>query len=138
MLLTTKGRYAVMAIVDIAQNSLSEPEKISNIASRQNISISYLEQILNKLKNAQIVNSIKGPGGGYILKETPKNILISDIITAVAEPIRFTNCSNKKSSCSNNNVKCTTHPLWKGLEKQVNNYLSNISIADVCNGKLIH
>ena len=133
MLLTTKGRYAVSAIIDLAKNNKDcnvSPRTISDISEKQNISVSYLEQIFNKLKKAGIVNSVKGPGGGYMLSDVPEQINISDIIRAVEEPIKFTKC-NDHVKC-NKNEKCQTHNLWKGLENHVIAYLSNISVADVC------
>ncbi len=136
MLLTTKARYAVMAVVDIAEKFCVKPQKIADISARQNISVNYLEQIFNKLKNAKIVASVKGPGGGYKLYHKPEHIYIYDIIKAVAEPVKFTKCTDVNHSCNNSNIKCQTHFLWKGLEKQVRNYLANISIADICDGKL--
>ena len=135
MILTTKGRYAVMAIVDLAQNSHNKPSKMSEIAKRQEISQNYLEQIFSHLKNANIVQSTKGPGGGYMLNDTANEITISDIIKAVSEPIKFTRCGND-NSCTNKTGQCTTHPLWKGLENQVQNYLTNITVADVCRGTI--
>ena len=94
MLLTSKGRYAILAIIDLAQKADSVPRTVADIAYRQNISSSYLEQIFHKLKNAGIVDSIKGPGGGYKLNNNPKEICIMDLINAVAEPIKSTNCSS--------------------------------------------
>lgn len=130
MLLTTKGRYAVTSIIDLAQKNQIKPSSIADIATRQNISINYLEQIFNKLKKAQIVRSVRGPGGGYILNNAPDNICVADIIKAVEEPIKFTKCSSD-TRCNNHNTKCQTHNLWKGLETHVIEYLSNITIADI-------
>lgn len=137
MLLTTKGRYAVMAIIDLAQTNTKSPRTITDIASKQNISVNYLEQIFSKLKNADIVNAIKGPGGGYILNHKPENLCIAEVIQAVEEPIKFTKC-NDDFGCKNHNAKCQTHDLWKGLEKHVISYLSNITVADICTQNLIH
>ena len=136
MLLTTKGRYAVMAMVDLAQQIESEkPAKMQEIANRQEISLSYLEQIFNKLKNAKIITAIRGPGGGYVLGEVAEKIYVSEVIKAVAEPIKFTRCKADES-CVANSSKCKTHILWRGLENKVEGYLANITIADICKGKL--
>ena len=131
MLLTSKGRYAVMAIVDLAFQSKEKPIKMADIAERQEISQNYLEQIFNQLKNANIVNAVKGPGGGYILADDANNIAVSEVINAVSEPIKFTRC--KSDTCSKIPGKCQTHSLWKGLEKQISNFFGNITIADICN-----
>jgi len=135
MLLTTKGRYAVMAIVDLAQQEKEKPIKMEDIAKRQNISANYLEQIFNKLKNSGIIISQKGPGGGYLLHGKSNQIFISDIIKAVEEPIKFTKC-DENSNCNAAHVKCQTHFLWKGLENHIQKYLGNISINDICKGKI--
>ena len=136
MLLTTKGRYAVMAIVDLAQHiEYNKPAKMQEIALRQEISLNYLEQIFNKLKNAKIVTAIRGPGGGYVLNKQAEKIFVSEVIKAVAEPIKFTRCVADES-CVNNSSKCKTHILWRGLENRVEDYLANITIADICEGKL--
>lgn len=136
MLLTTKERYAVMAIVDLAQNiEQQRPAKMQEIAVRQEISLSYLEQIFNKLKNAKIIKAVKGPGGGYLLNGDAQDIYISEVIRAVVDPIKFTRCS-ANDSCMDHKAKCKTHILWCGLENLVVDYLANITIADICNGKL--
>lgn len=137
MILTTKGRYAVMAIIDIAEGDLDQPTALFTISQRQNISLSYLEQIFTKLRKAEIVRSIKGPGGGYFLNKNPQQITIADIINAIGEPIRMTNCSNKKDGCPSNKEfsrKCKTHDLWSGLEKRIYDYLYSVSLQDVCSG----
>ncbi|MBM5782541.1 MAG: Rrf2 family transcriptional regulator [Pelagibacterales bacterium] len=136
MILTTKGRYAVLAIIDIADSADSEKATpLFAISQRQNISLSYLEQIFTKLRKAEIVKSSKGPGGGYFLNKDPKEITIAEIINAIGEPIRITSCSNKKEGCISNketSKKCKTHDLWHGLEKRIYDYLYSISLYDVC------
>jgi Rrf2 family iron-sulfur cluster assembly transcriptional regulator len=139
MILTTKGRYATMAVVDMAQNGNGLPVSLLSISERQKISLSYLEQIFSKLRKAGIVESVKGPGGGYILNQE-KNITIGDIIKATGEQVKMTRCGNKKS-CMNvkddcKTHKCTTHNLWKGLENTINTYFGSISLQDVVKGNL--
>ncbi len=138
MMLTTKGRYAVMAMVDLAYYKDSgKATALHEISSRQNIKVSYLEQLFNKLKKGQLVNSIKGPGGGYILSTEAKNISILKIISAVDESIKITRCENINKGCLNaGNKVCLTHVLWDGLGKQISSYLDSISLQDVCNDML--
>ncbi len=136
MILTTKGRYAVMAVVDLAQHiECDKPAKMQEIASRQEISLNYLEQIFNKLKHARIITAVRGPSGGYFLSKKAETLYVSEVIAAVAEPIKFTRCQSE-ASCLGNSSKCKTHILWRGLESRVEDYLANITIADICKGKL--
>ena len=136
MILTTKGRYAVMAIIDLLEETITpsetKPVPLLSIAKRQNLSLSYLEQIFSNLRKAGIVKSIKGPGGGYVLKKNPEEITIADIISATGESIRMTGCGDKKDGCvmARNSAKsrCKTHDLWHGLEQNIHNYLSSISL----------
>ena len=135
-MLTTKGRYAVMAILEVAPLSSGRPVKLFDIAERQNISLHYLEQIFLKLKKAEIVRSVRGPGGGYILNSELDKIKIADIIDAVEENIEMTRCSSKvKGGCMVNKSKCKSHHLWKGLENHIRNYFDSISVADVISGE---
>jgi len=136
MMLTTKGRYAVMAILEVAPTHSGKPVKLLEIAQRQNISLSYLEQIFLKLKKASIVRSVRGPGGGYILNGALDEIKIADIIDAVEENIEMTRCSSKtKTGCMVNKTRCKSHHLWKGLGDHIRNYFDSISIADVISGE---
>jgi len=136
MILTTRGRYAVMAIIDLLEDSFcnQKPTSLMSISKRQNISLSYLEQIFSNLRKADIVKSIKGPGGGYILKKNPSEITISQIINATGENIKMTSCSNDKDQCAiakhNSKTKCRTHKLWHGLEQNIHQYLTSISLQD--------
>lgn len=136
MMLTTKGRYAVMAVVDIAMHYDGNPVNLSEIARRQNIALNYLEQIFLKLKKTSIVTSRRGPGGGYALLDMPKNIKISSIIDAVEEGIKITRCGAVQDSCIAEKAKCKTHDLWNGLGNNIRFYLDNISIQDVLEGRL--
>lgn len=141
MILTTKGRYAVMAIIDLHETSASEneekPVSLLSISKRQNISLSYLEQIFANLRKRDIVKSIKGPGGGYVLKRDPKEISVSNIILATGEKVKITACKNSEGGCSlaqkNKQSKCRTHDLWLGLEDNIHGYLDSISVYDICN-----
>ena len=127
MILTNKAKYATIAVIDMLENGLEKPISLSSIANRQNISISFLEQIFSALKKSTIVKSVRGVGGGYILAKNPQDINIADIIFAVDEPIKMTRC-NGKSGCITNKTRCKTHHLWQGLEQNIHNYLSSISI----------
>ncbi|OFW80572.1 MAG: hypothetical protein A2887_04290 [Alphaproteobacteria bacterium RIFCSPLOWO2_01_FULL_40_26] len=128
MILTTKARYAVMAVIEIAEDKNKQPVSLSTISKRQKISLSYLEQIFAHLKKSGIVQSIKGPGGGYVLQN--QNITIAQIIKAIGEPIKMTRCTSEKRSCMNNGkTKCKTHHLWHGLEQKIYEYLNSISLC---------
>ncbi|NBX52930.1 MAG: Rrf2 family transcriptional regulator [Proteobacteria bacterium] len=128
MILTTKARYAVMAVIEIASQNSSKPISLNEISKSQNISLSYLEQIFVSLRKNNIVKSIKGPGGGYILSKNKSEISVSDIIKAIDEPIKMTRCSIEKQSCNSNKTKCKTHHLWHGLENRIYDYLNSISL----------
>ncbi|MFT6105796.1 MAG: Rrf2 family iron-sulfur cluster assembly transcriptional regulator [Rickettsiales bacterium] len=130
MLLTNKAKYATIAVIDMLENGCEKPVSLSLIASRQNISLSFLEQIFSSLKKAQIVKSIRGASGGYILAQDPHTINVADIILAIDEPIKMTRCSGE-DGCVTKNTRCTTHHLWQGLEKNIYNYLSSIFITDI-------
>lgn len=124
-----------MAIIEVASRNEASPMKLADISINQNIPLSYLEQIFLKLKKADLVISVKGPGGGYYLKNASGNISLIDIIDAVEENLKMTNCAKDKS-CRKNGVNCQTHNLWKGLGKHIRSYFSDISIADVISGKI--
>jgi Rrf2 family transcriptional regulator, iron-sulfur cluster assembly transcription factor len=133
MRLSTKGRYAVMAMVDLAKHSEGQPIVLADIAERQAISLSYLEQLFAKLRNAGLVKSVRGPGGGYLLGHSADATRISDIILAVDEPIRATRCTpGAPMGCSGSKVRCLTHDLWEELGNQIHLYLSSVTLADVC------
>ncbi|HLD76690.1 MAG TPA: Rrf2 family transcriptional regulator [Rickettsiales bacterium] len=138
MILTTKGRYAVIAMLDLLEEGAygEKPCPISllAIAKRQHISLSYLEQIFANLRRCAIVKSVKGPGGGYVLGRKPEEISVSDIVLATGERIKITACGNSKKGCNmpkNGNKHCKTHDLWFGLEKNIHDYLQSISINDI-------
>ena len=138
MKLTTKGRYAVMAMADLASNQELKPVSLNEISLRQNISLSYLEQLFSKLKNEKLVKSIRGPAGGYVLERNPKDIKISNIILAVDEQIKTLNCKKEsKKGCHGRTVKCITHNLWDDLEQHINHFFDNVSLSDLVKQKRI-
>ena len=129
MRLTTKGRYAVTAMLDLALHASNGPVSLSDISARQGISLSYLEQLFAKLRRAELVNSVRGPGGGYCLGGHESNIFIAQIVDAVNESIDTTKCK-QKGDCQNGE-KCLTHHLWSDLSHQIHDFLSNISLDDL-------
>lgn len=138
MKLSTKGRYAVMAMVDLAAQSEGRPIALSDIAERQEISLSYLEQLFAKLRRGNLVKSVRGPGGGYLLARTPEETRISDIILAVDEPIRATRCMpGQPMGCRSNQTRCMTHDLWEELGNQIYLYLSSVTVADVVQQRVL-
>jgi len=138
MQLSTKGRYAVMAVVDLAKLGRRGPLSLAEIAERQEISLSYLEQLFARLRKAGIVNSVRGPGGGYILAYSAEKMRISDIILAVDEQLNATRCeANSPSGCMGNKARCITHDLWSELTNQIHLYLSSVTVADVCERKVL-
>ena len=132
MKLTTKGRYAVMAMADLALFQNGKPVSLNDISLRQNISLSYLEQLFAKLKNGKLVKSVRGPSGGYILDKNPKEIKLSNIIIAVDEKVKTLNCKkDSKKGCNGKNTKCITHNLWDDLEQHINAFFENKSLNDL-------
>jgi Rrf2 family iron-sulfur cluster assembly transcriptional regulator len=136
MKLTTKGRYAVMAMADIAANQKLKPVSLKDISLRQNISLSYLEQLFSKLKNRKLVKSVRGPLGGYVLEKTPKDIKISNIIFAVDEEVKTLNCNrDSKKSCQGKSARCITHHLWVDLEQHINDFFDSTNLGDLTKQK---
>ena len=132
MKLTTKGRYAVMAMADLASNINTGPISLREISLRQNISVAYLEQIFIKLKNKKLVKSIRGANGGYILERPASEIKISHIISAVDEEVKMLNCKkNSKKGCNNKSTKCITHNLWDELDIHINAFFENKKLEDL-------
>ena len=137
MKLSTKGRYGVMAMVDLAQFAALGPVALAEVAERQEISLSYLEQLFAKLRRAGLVTSVRGPGGGYKLAYAAEEIRIADVIAAVDEPIRTTGCKpGAAKGCVQRSSRCMTHDLWEELGHQIHGYLSSVSLADVCGGRI--
>jgi Rrf2 family iron-sulfur cluster assembly transcriptional regulator len=138
MKLSTKGRYAVMALVDLAANDAGRPIALAEIADRQEISLSYLEQLFAKLRRGGLVTSVRGPGGGYQLAHAAEMTRISDIILAVDEPIRATRCQpGQPFGCRGNQSRCITHDLWEELGNQIYLFLSSVTVADVVSRRVL-
>lgn len=138
MRLSTKGRYAVMAMVDLAKYGNGSPVALSEIAERQEISLSYLEQLFAKLRRAELVNSVRGPGGGYVLARAADETRIADIILAVDEPIRATRCSlGSAVGCAGNKGRCLTHDLWEELSNLIHLFFNSITLTDVVDRRLL-
>ena len=129
MRLTTKGRYAVTAMLDLALYGDRGPISLADISSRQDISLSYLEQLFAKLRRRELVRSIRGPGGGYRLSRPGEEIFVAEIIDAVDERVDATGCSGQ-SDCQDGHT-CLTHHLWSDLSEQIHHFLSDISLASL-------
>ena len=129
MKLTTKGRYAVMAMADLALFKDKGPTSLTEISLRQNISLAYLEQIFIKLKSKNLVKSVRGAKGGYVLEVAPEEIKISNIISAVDEEVKMLNCKKEsKKGCNNKSSKCITHNLWDQLDQHINNFFEKVKL----------
>ena len=129
MRLTTKGRFAVTAMVDLAMRQTRGPVTLAAISERQHISLSYLEQLFGKLRRRKLVSSVRGPGGGYRLAQPMLSITVADIVIAVDEPLDATQCGGKEN-CADDK-RCMTHELWATLNKKMHEYLSSVSLADL-------
>ena len=134
MKLTTRGRYAVMAMADLALFKDKGPTSLTDISLRQNISLAYLEQIFIKLKNKKLVRSTRGATGGYILEKPSSEIKLSNIIFAVDEEVKMLNCKKQsKKGCTNKSTKCITHNLWDQLDQHINGFFEKIKLQDLVN-----
>ncbi|MDT3735774.1 MAG: Fe-S cluster assembly transcriptional regulator IscR [Denitratisoma sp.] len=131
MRLTTKGRFAVTAMIDLAQRQTNGPVTLAGISERQKISLSYLEQLFGKLRRHHIVASVRGPGGGYRLARGMNEVSVADIIAAVDEPLDATNCGGREN-CADEQ-RCMTHDLWTNLNKRMHEYLASVSLLDLVN-----
>ena len=132
MKLSSKGRYAVMAMADLAKNNAKKPINLAEISLRQGISLSFLEQLFFKLKKNNLVLSSRGPNGGYILSRDPDEIMLSSIISAVDEKIKTVKCKREsKKGCNGKSVKCITHDLWDDLENHINKFFENNTLNDI-------
>jgi Rrf2 family iron-sulfur cluster assembly transcriptional regulator len=129
MRLTTKGRFAVTAMIDLALRQHDGPVTLAGIAERQNISLSYLEQLFGKLRRNQLVASVRGPGGGYCLAKPLDAVSVADIISAVDEPLDATNCGGKRNC--HDDKPCMTHVLWTSLNTRMYEYLSSVTLAEL-------
>lgn len=143
MKLSTKGRYAVMAMADLAKNSVGDdapgkPISLADIAARQEISLSYLEQLFARLRRGGLVKSVRGPGGGYLLAFPANETRIADIILAVDEPFRATRCQpGSPKGCTGYTGRCITHDLWEELGNHIQLFLNSVSLADVCERRVL-
>jgi Rrf2 family transcriptional regulator, iron-sulfur cluster assembly transcription factor len=133
MKLSTKGRYAVMALAELARTDGDDPVSLAHIAAGQKISQEYLEQLFAKLRRAKLVESVRGPGGGYRLVRDPDSMRISDIILAVDEPLRVTRCQGDAIEGCVGGEKCITHELWAALGRHIYGFLSTVTLGDVVN-----
>ena len=137
MKLTTKGRYAVLALTELALAKEDSLIKITEIAVRQNISSTYLEQILLLLKNSDLIIGIRGPNGGYKLATSPENIMISDIVNIVEGRMEAKGCVSKSGSCTGVSGRCMTHDLWDELSRHIELFLGQISLKDIITGNVL-
>ena len=136
MKLTTKGRYAVMALADLARFNNEQPVSLRDISLRQGISLLYLEQIFSKLKRNNIVKSIRGVNGGYILTKNPTEIKLANIFSAVDEELKTVQCKkDSKKSCNGKSAKCITHNLWDELEVHIQHFFNRKNLGDLIKGK---
>ena len=129
MKLTTKGRYAIIAMVDLRLNGTVDPVRLKDVSQRQNISLSYLEQLFSKLRLSGLVKSVRGPGGGYVLNKSPSEINLLDVITAVDENIDQTQCGGAMNCI--NEKPCLTHFIWTDLNSIINKYMEGINLGDI-------
>tara|TARA_B100000029_G_scaffold509858_1_gene599961 strand:- start:184 stop:624 length:441 start_codon:yes stop_codon:yes gene_type:complete len=132
MKLTSRGRYAVMAMADLAKNNAKKPINLTEISLRQGISLSFLEQLFLKLKKNNLVLSARGPNGGYVLSKEPDEIKLSSIINAVDEKIKTVKCKKEsKKGCNGKLIKCITHDLWDDLESHINDFFERNTLKDI-------
>ena len=132
MKLTSKGRYAVMAMADLAKNDAKKPTSLSEISLRQGISLSFLEQLFLRLKKNNLVLSSRGSHGGYVLSRAPGEIKLSSIMHAVDEKIETVKCKREsKKGCNGKSIKCITHDLWDDLESHINNFFERNTLKDI-------
>ena len=132
MKLTSKGRYAVMAMADLAKNNVKKPTSLAEISLRQGISIDYLEQLFSKLKKNNLVHSVRGPSGGYVLSKSPDEIKLLNIISAVDEKIKTVKCKKEsKKGCNGKSIKCITHNLWDDLEIHISKFFEDNTLNDI-------
>ena len=133
MRLTTKVRFAVNAMIDLTRNEGEAPVSLASISSRQDISVAYLEQLFNKLRRGELVKSVRGPSGGYLLARSPLAITVADIVLAVDEPLDITRCqgSGNCRQSARGNVSCVTHNLWADLNERIADYLGSVSLHEL-------
>jgi Rrf2 family transcriptional regulator, iron-sulfur cluster assembly transcription factor len=134
--LSTKGRYAVMAMTDLAGHADRRAVSLAEIAERQQLSVAYLEQLFARMRRRGLVVSARGPGGGYRLARPAEETTIAEVVTAVDEPLRATRCGGKATGCMRGGARCLTHDLWEETGRQIQGYLASVSLADVLSGRL--
>jgi Rrf2 family iron-sulfur cluster assembly transcriptional regulator len=136
MQLSTKGRYAVMAMTDLAGRDGAHATPLAAIAETQQISKPYLEQLFARLRRRGLVRSVRGPGGGYQLARPAEELSVAEVVAAVDEPLRATRCTHAGKGCMAGGARCNTHDLWEEAGRQIQDYLAAISLADVVGGRL--
>ena len=136
MRLSTKGRYAVMAMADLAKRGGDHAVTLGAIAERQDISLPYLEQLFARLRRRGLVKSVRGPGGGYRLAQPAADLYVADIVTAVEEPLEAVRCTSSTKGCMPGGERCLTHDLWDDLGRHIHDYLASVSLADVVSGRM--
>lgn len=130
MRLTTKGQYAVRAMVNLAAHGSESPVTLKDISADEDISLSYLEQLFVKLRKGNVVRSIRGPGGGYVLARSPREISVGEVITVVEEPLNPVSCLDEGQGCERA-ARCSTQKVWKGLGEKIQEFLGSISLEDL-------
>jgi len=139
MRLSSKGRYAVMAMADLARHSVDAKVRavaLADIAARQDLSLAYLEQLFTRLRREGLVVSHRGPGGGYRLARQAEQLAVADIVMAVDEPLEAVRCTSKSTGCMPGGERCLTHDLWEALGAQIHGFLAGVSLDDVIQGRL--
>lgn len=136
MQLSTKGRYAVMAMADLAGRSEDRATTVAEIAQRQQISQAYLEQLFARLRRRGLVTAHRGPGGGYRLARPAAETSVAEVVIAVDEPLRAIRCGGGKAGCMKDGARCLTHDLWEETGRRIQSYLASVSLADVASGRL--
>ena len=139
MQLSTKGRYAVMAMTDLAGQASVEGRRavaLADIAARQQISLAYLEQLFSRLRRRGLVESVRGPGGGYRLSRSPSETSVAEVVMAVDEPLKTVRCKAADTGCLKHGARCATHDLWEEMGRQIESYLASVSLEDVASGRL--
>ena len=139
MKLSTKGRYAVMAMTDLAgQTSVAGRKAVAlaEIADRQQISLAYLEQLFSRLRKQGLVESVRGPGGGYRLARSAADMTVAQVVHAVDEPLHATRCLKAEQGCMQGGAQCATHALWDEMGRQIEGYLASVSLDDVVNRRV--
>jgi Rrf2 family transcriptional regulator, iron-sulfur cluster assembly transcription factor len=136
MRLSTKGRYAVMAMADLAKRGGEQAVTLADIARRQDISLPYLEQLFARLRRSGLVRSVRGPGGGYRLARPAELTPVAEIVTAVDEPLEAVRCTGLQGGCMPGGERCLTHDLWDDLGRHIHDYLTSVTLEDVVSGRL--